>query len=135
MSSFIGYVPADAPRLVILVVIDSPRTATYGGTVAAPVFRAVAEFGLDRLGLRVAAAPAPRDDAAIGRLNWSPKDADRGMPSFIGLSMREALVQAARAGWDVQVTGSGFVVAQDPPPGTQTATNRKLELRFGSAAS
>ena len=135
MSSFIGYVPADAPRLVILVVIDSPRTATYGGTVAAPVFRAVAEFGLDRLGLRVAAAPAPRDDAAIGRLNWSPKDADRGMPSFIGLSMREALVQAARAGWEVQVTGSGFVVAQDPPPGTQTATNRKLELRFGSAAS
>ena len=135
MSSFIGYVPADAPRLVILVVIDSPRTATYGGTVAAPVFRAVAEFGLDRLGLRVAAAPVPRDDAAVGRLNWSPKDADRGMPSFIGLSMREALVQAARAGWEVQVTGSGFVVAQDPPPGTQTATNRKLELRFGSAAS
>ncbi len=135
MSSFIGYVPADAPRLVILVLIDSPRTATYGGTVAAPVFRAVAEFGLDRLGLRVAAAPARCVDAAIGRLNWSPKDADRGMPSFIGLSMREALVQAARAGWEVQVTGSGFVVAQDPPPGTQTVTNRKLELRFGSAAS
>jgi len=40
MSSFIGFVPAENPALVILAVLDSPRTATYGGVVAAPVFRA-----------------------------------------------------------------------------------------------
>jgi cell division protein FtsI (penicillin-binding protein 3) len=137
MSSFVGFVPADAPRFVILVVIDSPRTATYGGLVAAPVFRRIAEYGLDRLGLRVAAAPAPMpgDTAVFARfVNWIGADGDRGMPSFIGLSMREALVQAARAGWEVESDGSGFVVAQDPPPGTETANGRKLKLRFGSAA-
>ena len=51
MSSFVGYVPAEDPALVILVVIDTPRTATYGGVVAAPVFRAVAEYGLARRGV------------------------------------------------------------------------------------
>jgi cell division protein FtsI (penicillin-binding protein 3) len=137
MSSFVGFVPADAPRFVILVVIDSPRTATYGGIVAAPVFRQIAEYGLDRLGLRFAFTPTPAveaDPANVRVVNWAAADGVRGMPSFIGLSMREALVQAAHAGWDVQVQGSGYVVAQDPPPGAQRATSKRLELRFGSAA-
>jgi len=137
MSSFIGFLPADAPRFVILVVIDSPRTATYGGLVAAPVFRRIAEFGIDRLGLRVARAPmpAPVPDMVDTRLvTWTATTRERGMPSFLGLSMREALVQAARAGWEVEAHGSGFVIAQDPPPGAETAGGRKLDLRFGSAA-
>ena len=138
MSSFVGFVPADAPRFVILVVIDSPQTATYGGVVAAPVFRRVAEYAVDRLGLRAASMPAapPEDGGLQAQLvNWTTGGTKRGMPSFIGLSMREAVVQAARAGWELQLQGSGFVVAQDPPPGAETAIGRRLTLRFGSAAS
>jgi cell division protein FtsI (penicillin-binding protein 3) len=137
MSSFIGFVPADAPRFVILVVIDSPRTATYGGVVAAPVFKRIAEYGIDRLGLRVAAAPVPAPEAETAEaqlVKWTVAANDRGMPSFIGLSMRDALVRAARAGWDVHTQGSGFVVAQDPPPGAETAQGCTLELQFGSEA-
>jgi cell division protein FtsI (penicillin-binding protein 3) len=137
MSSFVGFLPAEKPRFVILVVIDSPRTATYGGIVAAPVFQRIAEYGVDRLGLRVASAsiPAPETDAAKAKLiRWIPADGDRGMPSFLGLSMRAALVQAARAGWEAEVHGSGFVIAQTPPAGAATATGRKLELQFGSDA-
>ncbi len=137
MSSFIGFVPADAPRFVILVVIDSPRTATYGGLVAAPVFRRIAEYAVDRLGLRAAPAPVPAPEPDVFRaqlVKWTVPANDRGMPSFLGLSMREALVRAARAGWDVHTSGSGFVVAQDPPPGAETAQGRTLELQFGSEA-
>ena len=137
MSSFIGYLPADAPRFIILVVVDSPRTATYGGLVAAPAFRQIAEYAVDRLGLRVAAAPYPADDTVREQLrlvSWMPADAERGMPSFLGLSMREALKQAQRAGWEVQLQGSGFVVNQVPPPGASNANGRALSLQFGSAA-
>lgn len=42
VASFIGYVPADAPRYVILVKIDKPRGAYYGSIVAAPVFAELA---------------------------------------------------------------------------------------------
>jgi cell division protein FtsI (penicillin-binding protein 3) len=46
VSSFVGFAPAGAPRLVIVVMVDTPEGAIYGGTVAAPVFRAVAEQSL-----------------------------------------------------------------------------------------
>jgi cell division protein FtsI (penicillin-binding protein 3) len=43
LASFLGAVPAREPRLVILVMVDEPQGAIYGGSVAAPVFRHVAE--------------------------------------------------------------------------------------------
>ncbi|MGP0566610.1 MULTISPECIES: peptidoglycan D,D-transpeptidase FtsI family protein [unclassified Nitrospina] len=43
LASFIGFVPADAPRLVILVMIDEPQKSYWGGEVAAPVFQRLAE--------------------------------------------------------------------------------------------
>ena len=51
VGSFVGYVPADDPRLAIVVVIDEPQTEAWGGVVAAPVFRRVAEQALQHLGV------------------------------------------------------------------------------------
>ncbi len=42
VASFIGFLPADAPRLLVVVVLDEPQRGIYGGTVAAPVFRNIA---------------------------------------------------------------------------------------------
>jgi len=53
VASFIGFVPAESPRLVVAVVIDEPMAGTHsGGTVAAPVFRRIAEMSLRYLGVR-----------------------------------------------------------------------------------
>jgi len=49
--SFVGIVPADDPRIVVLVVVDDPKGVSWGGTVAAPVFRNVAEQVLRYLGV------------------------------------------------------------------------------------
>ena len=46
VSSFAGFVPAGSPRLVILVMVDSPEGVIYGGSVAAPVFKSIAEQSL-----------------------------------------------------------------------------------------
>lgn len=46
VSSFVGFVPANDPKLVILVMVDTPEGVVYGGSVAAPVFKAVAEQSL-----------------------------------------------------------------------------------------
>lgn len=51
VGSFAGYVPVDDPRLTIVVVIDEPQTESWGGVVAAPVFRRVAEQALPYLGI------------------------------------------------------------------------------------
>jgi cell division protein FtsI (penicillin-binding protein 3) len=51
IASFIGFTPADDPKLTILVVIDEPQKKYYGGTVAAPVFRQIAGEALNYLNI------------------------------------------------------------------------------------
>jgi len=46
VSSFVGFAPAVSAKLVVVVMIDTPEGVIYGGSVAAPVFKAVAEQSL-----------------------------------------------------------------------------------------
>ena len=55
IGSFVGFVPADAPRVAMIVIIDEPQGEAWGGVVAAPVFRRVGEQVLTYMGV-------PRDD-------------------------------------------------------------------------
>ncbi len=63
VSSFIGFAPADKPEVVIAIVIDEPQGALrYGGQVAAPVFREIAEQVLPELNV-IPDAVLPNDPA------------------------------------------------------------------------
>lgn len=60
IGSFIGFVPAERPRLALLVLIDEPQGSHYGGVVAAPVFREISRQAL----LRLKIPPSPEVLAA-----------------------------------------------------------------------
>jgi cell division protein FtsI/penicillin-binding protein 2 len=49
VASFVGVVPASSPRLVVMVTVDEPRGAIWGGVVAAPAFQQIANFALQYL--------------------------------------------------------------------------------------
>jgi cell division protein FtsI/penicillin-binding protein 2 len=49
VASFIGYAPANDPRVLVAVMVDTPRGDIYGGTVAAPAFERIMEFALPYL--------------------------------------------------------------------------------------
>ena len=51
VASFIGFAPADDPRLLAAVIVDEPQGEIYGGSVAAPAFGRIAEFALPYLGV------------------------------------------------------------------------------------
>jgi cell division protein FtsI (penicillin-binding protein 3) len=55
VSSFVGFVPADKPKIAMIIVIYEPKGQIYGGVVAAPVFRHIAENALSYLNV-------PRED-------------------------------------------------------------------------
>jgi cell division protein FtsI/penicillin-binding protein 2 len=57
VASFVGLVPASAPRLVVLVTVDEPRGAIWGGVVAAPAFQEIARFALQYLEIPPDAVP------------------------------------------------------------------------------
>ena len=51
IASFVGFVPANNPRLVTLVVVTEPQNGYYGGDVAAPAFEEITEFALGYLNI------------------------------------------------------------------------------------
>jgi len=136
-ASFVGFLPSRKPALTVLVVIDNPqRGAYYGGAVAAPVFKRIAEAALLHLGIAPTVNPVP--PVLVARRATSPEvypaaaasaptvvpalvggpDGGRVLPQLVGLSGREAIRVLAGLGIGVRVNGDGLVVAQDPPPGT-----------------
>ena len=133
IASFAGYVPADDPRLVIVVVIDEPTAARFGGIVAAPIFRTIAEATLPMVGvyppgpLGPAAPPLPA--AAMVSVPPPPASDPTSTPNFVGLSLREALSRARGIGYaDVRVAGAGYVHEQQPSPGSPRAAEKRLAL-------
>jgi cell division protein FtsI (penicillin-binding protein 3) len=73
VASFVGFAPVDNPAIVIIVVLDEPGTAIYGGTVAAPVFKEIAEQVLPYLGVApdtdTKESAARQDQIAMAELN------------------------------------------------------------------
>jgi cell division protein FtsI (penicillin-binding protein 3) len=59
-ASFVGFAPADAPRLVISVSLQDPKNGYYGGAVAAPVFGDVMSFALRSAAVPPTGTVAPR---------------------------------------------------------------------------
>src|SRR5207253_921031 len=115
---------ANEPAVVRRVV--SARTA---GTV-------LKRLGVESpaLPLQMASAPAgraPRKTPALARsARTATAPAEPSTPSFLGLWRREALTRAYAAGWDVQVSGIGYVSEQSPPPGAPLVPERRLALRL-----
>ena len=139
VASFAGYVPADRPRLVMLVVIDEPRGAQYGGTVAAPVFREVAEPALRYLGVEPSVPArtvplAPPMLAAISQ-DSAPSAATDGVPDFRGLDARAAIARAVAAGLVVRAVGSGVVQSQNPIAGGALPHDKHVNLTLTAASA
>jgi len=64
VGSFVGFLPADDPQVLILVTLDEPSNAIYGGTVAAPTFQALAQFCVSHLKVPPASVAISNDETA-----------------------------------------------------------------------
>src|SRR5204863_3162574 len=74
ISSFIGFFPADNPELCISIVLDEPKEGYYGGMVAGPVFKQIAERAASYLNIRPDLEPALPSGAvaAVPRITGEP---------------------------------------------------------------
>lgn len=145
MASFAAFGPVSAPRLVALVVLDTPRGERHlGGQVAAPPVGRILEEGLRYLRAPYdEALPADPDDRARdGRMARArrlpplalPVAAASGpglLPDLRGLSAREAVTALAAHGCRPGVEGRGIVVEQDPPGGAPLGTGSACRIRLG----
>jgi cell division protein FtsI (penicillin-binding protein 3) len=134
-ASFVGFVPSRNPALAMVVVIDSAKgpNGDHGGTVAAPIFKNIAEPALRYLGIPPSINPptpvlvarsdaseitpttrASVDEPVISLVTDGPPGT---MPDLRGMGAREAVRKLVKLGMNARVFGDGFVVSQDPAPG------------------
>jgi cell division protein FtsI (penicillin-binding protein 3) len=136
VASFGGFAPASDPRIVALVVLDTPRgPRRQGGRVAAPAFRAIMEDAL--LQLRV---PADREAPFRVRRTRQTRHsdvsadtvaADTGqVPDVRGMSLREASNVLARHGYRIQAEGAGVVMRQTPRAGARIGVDSVCQLHL-----
>ncbi len=144
-SSFVGFAPADAPRIVIGVFIDEPKGDVYGGDVAAPVFREVADHALKSLGVppsdpgqpplteapgvQAAAASDLAAQPLIEEAVGLPEETSGvAVPALAGLPARSALRALEAIELVGEVKGSGRVTSQSPRPGQVVERGARVRL-------
>jgi cell division protein FtsI (penicillin-binding protein 3) len=95
VASFVGFVPAEKPRLVIAVVLDEPMGGMYGGgSVAAPVFRRVGEMALRYLGV----TPRGSVPMKLSEVSDRAKEGDPATSTYQVLTEARAAVAPITAG-------------------------------------
>ena len=155
IASFIGMVPADAPRLVVAVVVDEPKTDVYGGMVAAPAFKEIAEAAMPYLGVAPAArvavqkpvsavpsavssavqshvSPTPGEEAAQATVTEVAQAGDVQVPDLRGHGGRDAVSRLLSTTLAPRVVGSGLVVSQQPPAGTRVARGAQVTVELAA---
>jgi cell division protein FtsI (penicillin-binding protein 3) len=142
--SFVGFAPADDPRLAMIVLLDEPKNEKWGSEAAAPIFAAIGREALRYLNV------APRDSSPVPIVRQelaraTPERAQVGggaegpaldaaavpagaaaapgaqpdgvMPRLGGFSLRQAMETLAPHGVRLEITGRGVVTSQLPLPG------------------
>jgi cell division protein FtsI (penicillin-binding protein 3) len=146
--SFVGFVPAEAPRLAMLVMLDEPKTVVWGSEAAAPIFAAVARQALRYLEVPPVGAPPVQIVRGPGRaapvapaaaLSSLPALVDPDttgpvMPDLVGRSLREALVLLSGYELQVAVAGRGVVLHQSPAAGAPVKPGTACRLQLAPPA-
>jgi cell division protein FtsI (penicillin-binding protein 3) len=147
-ASFLGFVPAEQPKLAILVVIDEPKTSSYGGVVAAPAFREIAFQSLCYLKIPPTVPLKNRQKAPDTGIVAVQKQQevlavegliDEGvagavMPNFHGMSIRQVLRYMEKNALNVKILGSGRAVEQNPLPGHHVGPKDQVWVKFVPSA-
>ena len=115
-SSFVGFFPADDPKVAMIVVMDEPETSAYGGVVAAPVFQRTAQRWIGTFP-DVARRVAPVEPLPPTSPDVPVQVAAAPSASIIEAGARLRQTDVA-AGSDAADLASGETIQTDPPPAT-----------------
>jgi cell division protein FtsI (penicillin-binding protein 3) len=153
--SFVGFAPADDPRLAMLVMLDEPKNEKWGSEAAAPIFAAIGREALRYLnvpphdtspvplvrgevtaGTSPARAPFGGDDAATAAprpVGLEPADdSSPVMPRLDRFSLRQAMDTLAPFNVNVEISGRGTVASQWPAAGAPLTPGTLCRLTLAS---
>ncbi|MCB0415839.1 MAG: cell division protein, partial [Bdellovibrionales bacterium] len=129
ISSFAGYIPANEPKYVVYIAVDSPKKYFYGSQVAAPVFSKVASFAMRKSGKapilisdknlldkKSFKMPQPKISQAV-KIRENRQGILKIMPNVRGMSLRQVLLSIRGVSAKISIKGSGLVTQTIPEAG------------------
>lgn len=124
ITSFIGFLPADDPEIVVYIAIDNAKGVTqYGGTVAAPIAKSVMQSAISILGIE------EREDGMVKEYIYGDKKYAT-VSNVVGMTTKEAVSNLKS--FKVEFSGSGSVVKyQSPSAGSILYEGETIRLMLG----
>ena len=119
--SFIGFLPADDPQVVVYVAVDNPKgTVQYGGTTVGPIAKAVLKDSIKALNIE------RRDGGMDKKYKW-PDPKTKEVADVVGMGVEEA--KAELEGLNVIIEGNGDkVIYQSPEAGVKLDEGETVRL-------
>ena len=119
--SFIGFLPADDPQVVVYVAVDNPKgTVQYGGTTVGPIAKAVLKDSIKALNIE------RRDGGMDKKYKW-PDPKAKEVADVVGMSVEDA--KAELEGLNVIIEGDGDkVIHQSPEAGVKLDEGETVRL-------
>ena len=140
-SSFIGFFPVENPQVLCLILVNSPERGKYGGAVAAPIFKEVADkifksnekFFQSNQTIKhekpelinnyssnnPESKITPVSNNTTNKIDNNYALKNNLMPDLSNYSLRDALLFLSKFGMKYTVLGTGTVIAQSIPPGVR----------------
>ncbi|MEK4047505.1 penicillin-binding transpeptidase domain-containing protein [Paenibacillus sp. FSL H8-0048] len=125
-SSFLGYAPANDPKIAVFVIIDEPADAAGGGAAAGPVFKDIVSQALPYMGVPKAGdVTGPADKKTVK----AEAATQRKAPELTGKTVKAARQLLINQGFDFEAVGQGAnVVSQYPEKGTALTAGQRIYL-------
>lgn len=119
--SFIGFLPADDPQVIVYVAVDNPKgTVQYGGTTVGPIAKAVLKDSIKALNIE------RRDGGMDKKYKW-PDSKAKEVADVVGMSVEDA--KAELEGLNVIIEGDGDkVIHQSPEAGVKLDEGETVRL-------
>lgn len=145
-SSFVGFFPVDNPKVAMLILVNSPDIGRYGGLVAAPIFKNIAERIVANhiddfensipdekvIDVNYAETRKQSDSSYDNLRSIVIKDAvlnaDNRMPDLTNVTVRDAITILTQLGIQYKIKGSGIILSQSIAPGKKLKGNEVCVL-------
>lgn len=151
ISSFAGFIPANDPKFVIYIAVDSPKKAYYGSTVAAPIFARMASYAVRKEGIAPlsvaeesttsksrkmasvelkapAKLPAKELLTATELDQVTSVDANETVPNLMNMTTREVLRRVSGQDLRVKFVGRGLVSDVHPAIGSNLPESKEITV-------
>ncbi len=126
--SFIGFAPADDPKIIVYVAIDNPKGIQFGGVVAAPVVKNIMADSLRYLGVK------PRTDQ-IGKNYKYGEIPMVEVPNLVGMTIQD-IYEDPGSSFMLARSGEGnTVISQAPKPGARVEKGSTIRIFLGNESA